>query len=93
MSILLYKLINERTLEQLAFEHEKADTEAEVTKHIYKSIEENDDNLEEERRLAYVGITRAKRRRTIEKIRLFIATLFNRCTLIQHYCQHQPIHP
>ena len=33
----LYKLINERTLEQLAFEHEKADTEAEVTKNIYKN--------------------------------------------------------
>ena len=43
----LYKLINERTLEQLAFEHEKADTEAEVTKHIYKSIEENDNKQTE----------------------------------------------
>lgn len=38
----LYKLINERTLEQLAFEHEKAESEAEVTKRIYRSIEENE---------------------------------------------------
>jgi len=38
----LHKLINERTLEQLAFEYEKADNEAEVTKKIYKAIEEND---------------------------------------------------
>lgn len=38
----LYKVINERTLEQLAFEHEKIDTESEVAKNIYKSIEDNE---------------------------------------------------
>lgn len=43
----LYKLINERTLEQLAFEYEKADNEAEVTKKIYKSIEENENKQAE----------------------------------------------
>ena len=43
----LHKLINERTLEQLSFEQEKADTEAEVTKYIYKSIEENENKQTE----------------------------------------------
>ena len=43
----LHKVINERTLEQLAFEYEKADNEAEVTKRIYKGIEENENKQAE----------------------------------------------
>lgn len=38
----LHKVINDRTLEQLAFEYEKADSEANVTKNIYQSIENSE---------------------------------------------------
>ena len=40
----LYKLINEKTIEKISFEQTKIDSETEVSKLIYKSIEENDCN-------------------------------------------------